>query len=88
MDRNTFWSHTAPSCEPIKSGEPYENDNVCSLIDNDREPFSRISSSNTHYHIESGCSDEQPSITVRVFHTIDIEHEDQREKRFKWLNTK
>lgn len=84
MDRNTFWSHTAPSYELIESDDSCEN--VYSLSGDEGEQRLWSSSSTTHYHIEALPSDDQPSITVRVFHTIDVEHEDRREKKFKWFN--
>lgn len=87
MDRTTFWSHTAPSYESIDSSESL--DDALSTHHENRECDSSSSyHSIIHYHIESIELDEEPSITVRVFHTIDVEHEDRREKKFRWFNKK
>lgn len=88
MDRNTFWSHTAPSYELIESGNSNSNCNVHSLRGEERSPQLFNSISTTYYHIEASSTDDRPLVTVRVFHTVDVDHEDRRERKFKLFNKK
>lgn len=86
MDRNTFWSHTAPSYELIESDN--SNRNVHSLRGEERSPQLLNSISTTNYHIDASSTDDRPLVTVRVFHTVDVDHEDRRERKFKLFNKK
>lgn len=84
MDRNTFWSHTAPSYEKTDCND----DDQVSLIEQSTEvPHVVTSSTIIHYHITTADSDsEDPSIEVRFFQTASVEHKDQRERKLNWFN--
>ena len=81
MDKNTFWSHTAPSYELIDY-----DDNADFM---QHEIRGHISTTSADFKITAiGGFREEPAIEVRVFHTAKVEYKDRREKSFNWLNKK
>lgn len=84
MDKNTFWSQTAPSYELLDYDDGLQgHDEVHHRVRIHEDNFS------TSYTIVSFEDEEdEPVIEVRVFRTANVEQKDLREKKFHWLSRK
>lgn len=82
MDKNTFWSQTAPAYDLLEYDDESSKLQVAAAHHAD-ESFS------LKYTIVSFDEEEDdPVIEVRVFHTARVELEDRRERKFHWFNKK
>lgn len=75
MNKNTFWSHTAPSYELIDDDQGVDCINQCQkgLAD---------TTSSISLNAKVGCEGDEVFIEIRVFHTASVDSLDRREKKF------
>ncbi|NVP03205.1 hypothetical protein HWA77_23645 [Photobacterium damselae subsp. damselae] len=83
MDKNTFWSQTAPSYDLLEYDDESSEIRAAATARHADENFS------LKYTVVSFDDEEDdPVIEVRVFRTASVELEDRRERKFHWFNRK
>ena len=85
MDKNTFWSQTAPSYDLVDYDEHSEDiEQICNRVIYPED-------ATTSYAIVSFDDEdesEKPVIEVMVFHTANVEQKDLKEKKFQFFRRK
>ena len=83
MDKNTFWSQTAPSYDLLE----YDDDSLeRQSRENIRESDENFTSTYTVVSFEDEA--DEPIIEVRIFRTASVELKDRREKKLHWFSRK
>ncbi|WP_299807804.1 hypothetical protein [uncultured Shewanella sp.] len=83
MDKNTFWSQTAPSYDLLDyDDEPLK----FRLPKNVRQPDESFTATYTVVSFDDEA--DEPVVEVRVFRTASVELKDLREKKFHWFSRK
>jgi len=84
MDKNTFWSQTAPSSYDLLEDDDDSLERRSQA--NVRQSDENFTSTYTVVSFEDEADD--PVIEVRVFRTASVELKDRRERKFHWFSRK
>ncbi|OBT07888.1 hypothetical protein A9264_05305 [Vibrio sp. UCD-FRSSP16_10] len=84
MDKNTFWSQTAPSYDLLD----YDDESQEHEIAHHRVRIQEDNFTTSYTVVSFEDEEDEPVIEVRFFRTANVEQKDLREKKFHWFSRK